>query len=129
MNDVELEQVATGTHRWIEYCAALEKNHPNESGTGAKLYPRITRIIEDSSLLWTADSETGHPLSFDIVPGGRDLVGYSVKGTFLWDSMGYTSSADCKLIASVEPAYCCLTHATLDGIGLIMSSSHPYART
>jgi hypothetical protein len=114
----ELEHAALTPYRWIELCAAFEKQHPNNSR--AKLRARRTRIIKD--MTWP-DSR------LFIVPGGRYLVTDSSNDISVWD-LGYTSSADCKLIASVGwevGFYSCMVQATPDGMGLIILSSHRYS--
>jgi hypothetical protein len=61
-------------------------------------------------------------LFFFIVPGGRYLVKSSPKHLSVLD-LGYTSSADCKLIASVRlegEFNTCLVQATPDGMGLVI---------
>ena len=118
MTVVELEHAAMGPRRWIKLWTAFEEHYPD--GSGATLLPSTTRIIE-------------HPLAviadlpgLFIVPGGRYLVGHSIKDIFVWD-LGYTSSADCKLIASVGwegESDSCMVQPTPDGIGLIILSSH-----
>ncbi|KAF8805718.1 hypothetical protein BYT27DRAFT_7142220 [Phlegmacium glaucopus] len=118
MTVLELEHAAMVPRRWIELCAAFQKQHPNDSG--AKLCSRTTRII-DNPLAAMVDTE------IFIVPGGRYLISHSYTGIFVWD-LGYTSSADCKLIASVAQEVgsdTCTVQATPDGLGLIIFSSHP----
>ncbi|KAF8805721.1 hypothetical protein BYT27DRAFT_7103860 [Phlegmacium glaucopus] len=120
MTVLELEHAAMAPRRWIELCAAFQKQHPIDSG--AKLCSRTIRII-DNPLAAIADD----PEIF-IVPGGRYLVSDSSTGIFIWD-LGYTSSADCKLIASVEREVqsqnASMVQATPDGLGLTIFSSHP----
>ena len=116
MTVVELEHAARGPRRWIELCAASEK-HPHDSV--AKICPSTTRIIERPHAAMTSYA------SLFIVPGGRYLVDWN-EGIFVWD-LGYTSNADCKLIASVKKlggSYPCKVQATPDGTGLIIFSSH-----
>jgi hypothetical protein len=120
MSDVELEKAAMAPRRWINLCAAFEEQHHDDFGT--VLNPRTTRVIKDSLV-----DESYFPELF-IVPGGRYLVSSSPSGIFVWD-LGYTSSSDCKLIASVKPNcesysyYSCMVQATPDGMGLIIFSS------
>ena len=99
MSDSEIEKTAMGPRRWIELCDAFEKQHHNDPG--AILHPRATRIMNDS-LASDFDSEN---FRIFIVPGGRYMVSYSIvlegHGISVWD-LGYTSSANCKLIASVR---------------------------
>ena len=119
MSDLELEKAALGPRRWIELCGAFEKQHLNDPG--AILRPRATRIINDS-FTTEVDYET---TEFFIAPGGRYLVSYSPDNISVLD-LGYTSSADCKLIDSVglEGVYeTCIVQATSDGMGLIIFSS------
>ena len=114
MSDLELEKAAMAPRRWIELCGSFERQHLDDSG--AKLCPRTTRIINDP--LTTIHYST-EPF---IVPGGRYLVSYSHKGVFVLD-LGYSSKADCKLIASVglEGKFDrCKVKATSDGMGLII---------
>ena len=56
-----------------------------------------------------------------IVPGGRYLV-TAGNGLSVWD-LGYVSTVDCKLVASVElEEYCSFfkAQATSDGKGLVI---------
>ena len=120
MSNLELEKAAIAPRRWIELCGAFEKQHLNE--TSAILCPRATRHIDD--LL-------GHEVNyfgsdFLIVPGGRYLVSSSFEGISVSD-LGYTSSADCKLIASAggqdrynKNVFIKGLQATADGMGLII---------
>jgi hypothetical protein len=94
MSDLEIEKAAMGLRRWIELCGAFEKQHLNDPD--AILNPRSTRIVSDS---FPTEATYWNPLFF-LVPGGRYLVSYSPGSISVWD-LGYTSSADCKLIASV----------------------------
>ncbi|KAF8812954.1 hypothetical protein BYT27DRAFT_7239602 [Phlegmacium glaucopus] len=115
MTVVELEHAAMAPRRWIELCTAFENDD-----SGAKLCARTTRIINNPLAATARDCE------LFIVPGGRYLVGQSPKGVFVWD-LGYTSSADCKLIASVEcKSYYCMVQATPDDMGLIIFSSRRF---
>jgi hypothetical protein len=80
-----------------------------------------TRIINDS-LATDFDYDTA---DIFIVPGGRYLVGSSHDGISVFD-LGYTSSADCKLIASVEldgGSDPCVVQVTPDGMGLTIFSN------
>jgi hypothetical protein len=118
MSDLELEKAAMGPRRWIGLCGAFEKaNDP-----AAILCPRATRIINDL-FPFEVDYET---TNFIFVPGGRYLVGYSPDGISVLD-LGYTSSSNCKLIASVrmegECDISCKVQATPDGMGLVIFSS------
>ncbi|KAF8805720.1 hypothetical protein BYT27DRAFT_7103849 [Phlegmacium glaucopus] len=123
MTVLELEHGAMAPRRWIELCAVFEKQHPNDSG--AKLCSRTTRIINNPFPATAKNRE------IFIVPGGRYLISHSSNGIFVWD-LGYTSSANCKLIASVGPSlgqegrsHSCMVQATPNGLGLIIFSSHP----
>ena len=91
MSDLQIEKAAMGPRRWIGLCDAFEKNL-----YGAILYPRSTRSIDDSFA--TPFHHSNNP--FFLVPGGRYLVRYALGGISVLD-LGFTSSADCKLIASV----------------------------
>ena len=116
MSDLEIEKAAMEPRRWIELCVAFEKQHPN--GPSEKLCPRTSRSINDS-LATEVISD------FFIVPGGRYLVGSSLDGIFVLD-LGYTSSSDCKLIASVGlegGSDTCMVQVTPDGMGLVIFSS------
>jgi hypothetical protein len=120
MSDLELEKAAMAPRRWIELCSAFQKQHIDDP---AILCPRATRIINDS-LATEVDYVT---TEFFIVPGGRYLVGSSPDCISVLD-LGYTSSADCKLIASVglegRSSDTFLVQATPDGMGLIIVSSN-----
>ena len=110
MSDLELERAAMAPHRWIELCGVFQKQHYNDE----MLHPRKTRIIED------ADNS-----NFFIVPGGRYLV-TAGHGFFVWD-LGYVSTVDCKLVASVgvkDEFELCMVQATPDGKGLVILSSY-----
>ncbi|KAF8801990.1 hypothetical protein BYT27DRAFT_7173545 [Phlegmacium glaucopus] len=110
---LELEHAAMAPRRWIELCTAVESHD-----SGAELCSRTIRII--NSPFATRCCE------LFIVPGGRYLVGYWPEGIFVWD-LGYTSNADCKLIASVEcKSYFCMAQATPDDMGLVIFSSRRY---
>ena len=122
MSDLEIEKAAMGPRRWIELCGAYEKQHRNDPS--ASLSPRSARIIRvDHDDLATNIGYNN--TDFFIVPGGRYLVRSSPNGISVWD-LGYTSSSDCKLIASVGPeggSTTCNVQATPDGMGLIILSS------
>ena len=124
MSDLELEKAAMAPHRWIELCSAYEKWHLNNPGV-MRLRPRATRVIDDSLATKVNYATT----EIFIVPGGRYLVCSSADGIFVLD-LGYTSSANCKLIASVERkgrggrGNTCIVQATPDGMGLIIVSSY-----
>ena len=106
MSDEELERAAMGPRRWLR--DAFQKQHSNDFGA------RTTRTIKDASKSW-----------FFIVPGGRYLVTAGI-GLCVWD-LGYVSTADCKLIASVvlgDDFESCAVQATPDGKGLVILSSY-----
>ena len=119
MSDLELEKAAMGPRRWIELCGGFKKQ--NLSDPGAILRPRTTRIIND--LFKSAPMVKYISTEFFIVPGGRYAVSYSPDGISFLD-LGYTSTADCKLIASVGPpeggSDTCIVQPTPDGMGLII---------
>ena len=120
MSDLEIEKAAMGPRRWIELCRAYEKLQLHNPP--AMLYPRTTRIIDDS---FTTEVRSANTDLF-IVPGGRYLVSSSPDNISILD-LGYTSSADCKLIASVGPeggSNTCLVQPTPDGMGLVIYSSN-----
>ena len=117
MSDLELEKAAMGPRRWIGFCAAFQKELVNDPS--AELCPRTTRNIND--LFPTVLSY--HTSKFFIVPGGRYLVVSSRDSISVLD-LGYTSSADCRVIASVgvECNFKCKVQATADGMGLVIFS-------
>ena len=112
MSNLELERAAMAPRRWIELCGTFQEqrsDNPSEM-----LHPRTTRIIKDNMVK-----------SIFIVPGGRYLVtaGY---GLFVWD-LGYVSTVDCKLVASIELEYdfgLFMVQATPDGKGLVILWSY-----
>ena len=117
MSDLEIENAAMGPRRWIELCSAYEKQILNNPA--AILCPRTTRIIDH---LFADFEFTG----FFIIPGGRYLVCSSPTNIAVLD-LGYTSSADCKLVDSVVPEggnNDFIVHTTPDGMGLIIYSSN-----
>ena len=126
MSDLELEMAAMAPRRWIELCGAFEKQPLNDPG--ARLRPRVTRSIDDS-LATEVNFDRGTHIF--VVPGGRYLVTSSNNGISVLD-LGYTSSADFKLIASVDPegkesgiwGNTCIVQATPDGMGLIILSCY-----
>ena len=118
MSDLEIEKAALGPHMWIELCGAYEKQHFCDPPT--ILWPRTTRLIDD---LFSTEVDFESTDLF-IVPGGRYLVSSSSDDISVLD-LGNSSSADCKLIASVVPeggSYTCIVQATPDGMGLAMFS-------
>ena len=111
MSDLELERAAMAPHRWIELCSGFQKQQSNDFSE--MLSPRTTRIIKDVIN------------SLYIVPGGRYLVIVG-DGLFVWD-LGYVSTVDCKLVASVglgDDFEFCMVQATPDGKGLVILSSY-----
>ena len=108
MSDLELERAAMGPRRWIRLCGASQTEHSND--LSESLQPRKIRAFED-----------GDKSNFYIVPGGRYLV---TAGDTLsvWD-LGYISTVDCELVASVKlERYCHFfeVQATPDGMGLVI---------
>ena len=123
MSDSELEKSAMAPSRWIELCGAFKQpEHLNQRGE--ILPPRATRII---------DGSFGTEVDYDateifLVPGGRYLLSYMYDIISVLD-LGYSSSTDCKLVASVRPeGGCdiqdCRAQATPDGMGLTIFSSN-----
>ena len=122
MSDLELEKAAMGPRRWIELCGSFKKQNLNDPG--AILRPRATRIIND--LFKSAPMVDYMTTEIFIVPGGRYAVSYSHDGISILD-LGYTSTADCKLLASVGPgggSLPCIVQPTPDGMGLIILLSN-----
>jgi hypothetical protein len=124
MSDAELERAAIAPWRWIELSASFATQE--FSGSESSLSPTATRFIEcpfdDIGLEKMAITE-----QVILVPGGRYMVGYSPIGVGVWD-LGYISSADCKLIASLGPEHGSddgSVHATPDGMGLIIFLLRP----
>ena len=114
MSDLELERAAMAPRRWIELCGAFRKRH-SVNFSGEILHPRTSRIIKEMIN------------SLFIVPGGRYLV---TAGILLrvWD-LGYASTADCKLVASVgrggnSDFEFCMVQATPDGKGLVILTTY-----
>ena len=103
MSVLEIEMAAMGPRRWIELRGADEKQYLNDLPFSAEVDSICTKIF--------------------IVPGGRYLVGFTSESISVSD-LGYTSSSDSKLIASVEPPEgeyeTCLVQATPDGVGLVI---------
>ncbi|KAF8801205.1 hypothetical protein BYT27DRAFT_7115713 [Phlegmacium glaucopus] len=113
MSDAVLEQAAMAPRRWIELSTSL-----STQGSSV-LSPTVTRIIDNPF-----PTNLGNDAIVSLVPGGRYMVISSSKGLGVWD-LGYTSSADCKLIASVEVEANLKSgdvHATPDGMGLVILS-------
>ena len=111
MSDLELELAAIAPSRWLELCNAFQKR---SNDSIAMLHPRTTRIIED-------DDGT----ECFIVPGGRYMV-TGGEGLYVWD-LGYVSTVDCKLVASVElgnEIYFFEVQTTPDGNGLVILTSY-----
>jgi hypothetical protein len=112
MSDLELERAAMAPRRWIELCVAFQKQHSNEYSE--MLHPRTTRIIKE---LEVDDSR------YFIVPGGRYLVTLG-NGLCVWD-LGYVSTVDCKLVASVGlVGELDSVQTTPDGMGLVILSTN-----
>ena len=112
MSDLELERAAMAPHRWLELCGEFQKQHSNDFSK--MLHPRTSRIIEHD--------DSSH---FVIVPGGRYLVSAGM-GLYVWD-LGYVSTVDCKLIASVGLGVEFVflkVQATPDGNGLVILTSY-----
>jgi hypothetical protein len=86
MSDSELEWAAMAPRRWIELCGTFQKQNSN---VNKMLHPRSPRIIKHAA----------NYLELCIVPGGRYLVSVG-NDLSVWD-LGYVSTFDCKLIASV----------------------------
>ena len=108
MSDLELERAAMGPHRWIQLFYASQRQHSN--GFSETLQPRKIRDFED-----------GDKSNFYIVPGGRYMV-IASDTLSVWD-LGYISTVDCELVASVElDDYCYFleVQATPDGMGLVI---------
>ncbi|KAF8804225.1 hypothetical protein BYT27DRAFT_7107859 [Phlegmacium glaucopus] len=99
MSDAGLEQAAIAPQRWIELSASFATQGFN--GSESRLSPTATRFINDPFDMGT---EKRAITKLILVPGGRYMVGYSPKGLGVWD-LGYMSSADCKLIASLGPEH------------------------
>ncbi|KAF8804232.1 hypothetical protein BYT27DRAFT_7170356 [Phlegmacium glaucopus] len=124
MSDAELERAAIAPWRWIELSASFATQ--GFSGSESRLSPTASRFIGspfDIGLEKMAITE-----QVILVPGGRYMVGYSHSGVGVWD-LGYISSADCKLIASLGPEHGSndgSVHATPDGMGLIIFLFHFY---
>ena len=121
MSDLEIEKAAMGPRRWIELCSAFQKQGLDDNGV--ILRPQSTRTINDS----LAIKVNYHHSLFFLVLGGRFLVTYSAAGISVLD-LGYTSSSDCKLIATVEPpmkggSIGLMVSTTPDGKGLTIFSS------
>ena len=115
MSDLEIEKAAMGPRRWIELCSAYEKQHLKDPSAIQR--PRSTRIIND---LFPTERST----LFFLVPGGRYLVKLAFGSISVLD-LGYASSDDIKLIASVGvdctaryPDWDFIVQATPDGMGL-----------
>ena len=123
MSVSEIEKAAMGPCRWIELCSTLEEQDLDNNGV--ILRPRSTRIINDS---FPTEVDFDNNLHF-LVPGGRYLVSYTPGSISVLD-LGYASSTNCKLIATVglENGYDIWSQfkvqATLDDIGLIIFLSN-----
>ena len=122
MSDSEIEKAAMGPRMWIELCDAYKCFIES----GAILCPRSTRIIND--LFPTEVTVDSFYTDFFMVPGGRYLVSSSPENIISILDLGYTSSSDGKLIASVElpvkdVSSSIKVQATPDGLGLTIFSS------
>jgi hypothetical protein len=127
MSNLELEKTAMAPRMWIEFCRRLEKQDLNNPDT--VLRPQATKYSLDNSI--SIDPPTSSCQLF-LVPGGRYLVMYSPNISHDSDRISvldlrYSTSANCKLIASVEleskyqgwPTHITFTvQATPDGKGL-----------
>ena len=116
MSDMEIEMAAMGPRRWIELCSAYEKQILDDPT--AMLCPRTTRFIDHLFAITELDYSS---TTFFIVPGasGRYLVCSSSDNISVLD-LGFTSTADCKLIASValeSMSEDFLVHTASDGLG------------
>ena len=114
MSDSELERAAMAPRRWIKLCSAFQKKHSND--ISKMLHPRRIRMVDRD--------DVDISQSF-IVPGGRYLV-TAGNDLFVWD-LGYVSTVECKLVASVELEDYCrffVVQATPDGKGLVILSSY-----
>ena len=117
LSDLELEKSAMAPSRWIQLCDAF-KQPEDLNQHGGILRPQATRIIHGS---FGTEVDYG-ATKFFLVPGGRYLLSYS-RDIISVLHLGYTSSADCKLVASVKPKggcniRVCRAQATPDGMGL-----------
>ena len=122
MSDLEIEKAAMGSRRWIELCGAYEKQIFNVD-PAAQMLPRTTRIIDDLFATTKVDFDD---TDLFIVPGGRYLVTCSLYNISVLD-LGYTSGADCKVIASVVPeggSDVSIVHTTPDGMSLAIYSAN-----
>ena len=125
MSDLEIEKAAAlGPRRWIELCGAYEIQVFNDDpdNPAARLLPRTTRIIDDlfDTEIYFESTE------IFIIPGGRYLVTSSPTNISVLD-LGYTSSGDCKHMASVVPeggSDVSMVHTTPDGMGLAIYSAN-----
>jgi hypothetical protein len=130
MSDLEIEKAEMGPRRWIELCSSFEKqdldDNDNDNGidNGVILRPQATRIIND---LFATEVDYVSTYFF-MVPGGRYLVSSLLEGISVLD-LGYTSSSDCKLIASVGVPVIggvngFIAQVTPDGMGLTIFFGH-----
>ena len=113
MSDVELERAALGPRRWIELSGASQK----QRDFSEMLHPRKIRAMP------VVEDEEGERVF--IVPGGRYLV-TAGRNLSIWD-LGYVSTVDCKLVASVDlEGYCHFfeVQVTSDGKGLVILISY-----
>ena len=120
MSDVELEQAAIRPRKWIELSTSFSTQGASDSENN--LFPTTTRVINNP----LADEERDQTDLF-LVPGGRYLVGSCPVADKLgvWD-LGYSSTADCKLITSIYSGdHLGGVQATPDGMGLVIYTLHP----
>ena len=121
MSDLEIEKAAMGPRRWFQLCSTYEKQeYENLNDPAIILCPRTSRSIDHL----IPELVYGSTASF-LVPGGRYLVCSSFDNISVLD-LGYTSTADCKLIASValeSKSEDFKVHTTSDGMGLAIYSS------
>ena len=114
MSNFELERAAMAPRRCIKLCGAIPKQHSDDINDSDMLHRRTISTIKG-----------GIYTTFFIVPGGRYLVSAG-NGLFVWD-LGYDSTGDCKLVASVglgDKFEFCMVQATPDGKGLVILSSY-----
>jgi hypothetical protein len=112
MSNLELERAAMAPRRWIELCGMFPEDQKKDSSE--ILHRRTSRSFE----------VVGQWHTF-IVPGGKNLV-TGGKGLSVWD-LGYVSTVDCKLVASVGLKYdseFLEVQATSDGKSLVILSFH-----
>lgn len=92
---------------------------------GSETIPHRPRLELSTNLIQKI-YRNGIKLTLILVPGGQYMVGCCplARQLGVWD-LGYLSSADCKLIASVESSGDFVGfQATPDGIGLVILMLH-----